>query len=197
MTTTTMRTALYARVSTTDQHTAGQIARLQKYVAARGLEVAGEFVDTGISGAKDQRPALAQLVGSVRRREVDAVAVVKLDRLARSVRHLTELAAEFEALGVALIVIDGSIDTSTPSGRLLFHVLASIGEFELSLFRDRTLAGVAHARARGVKFGRPPACDRRTSDRIRRLRQQGASVRKIAGIVGVGHSTVHRLIRGG
>ncbi len=117
---------------------------------------------------------------------------MKLDRLARSVRHLTTLAAELEALGVDLVVVDQSIDTSTPSGRLLFHVLASIGEFERDLIRERTVAGLAAARRRGRKLGRPRRIDARTRARVLRLRKAGRSIREIAATLGVGRGTVGR-----
>ncbi len=117
---------------------------------------------------------------------------MKLDRLARSVRHLTTLAAELEALGVDLIVVDQSIDTSRPSGRLLFHVLASIGEFERDLIRERTVAGLAAARRRGRKLGRPRRIDARSRARVLRLRKAGRSIREIAATLGVGRGTVGR-----
>ncbi len=101
-----MRLATYSRVSTSDQTVAPQQDALRSYAAARGLEIVQEFVDHGISGSKDRRPALDEMMVQAKRREFDAVAVVKLDRLARSTRHLTQLAAELEALGVDLIVID-------------------------------------------------------------------------------------------
>ncbi len=110
-----MRAAIYARVSTTDQHPEVQLHALREYARARGLEVIEEFVDQGISGAKDKRPALDRLLKDAHRRRFDLVACVKLDRLARSVRHLTTLAAEFEALGIGLVVLDQAIDTTTPS----------------------------------------------------------------------------------
>ena len=188
------RIALYARVSTADQHPAAQLDRLRDYAAARGLEVAEEYTDQGVSGAKDRRPALDRLVADARRRHFDAIACVKLDRLARSVRHLTAVAADFDALGVDLIVVDQAIDTSTPSGRLLFNVLGSIAEFERDLIRERTIAGLAAARRRGRTPGRPPALDPRSRARALRLRRSGHSIRAIARQLGVGHSTVARVV---
>ncbi len=105
-----MRVALYARVSTSDQTVAPQLDSLRAYASARRLEVVQEYVDHGISGSRDRRPALDELMAKARRRAFDAVAVVKLDRLARSTRHLTQLAGELEALGVDLIVADQGID---------------------------------------------------------------------------------------
>ena len=150
------------------------------------------YLDRGISGARDRLPALDGLMGAVRRREVDAVVCVELDRLARSVRHLTALAAELEPLGVDLVVLDQSIDTGTPSGRLLFHVLGAIAEFERDLIRERTRAGLAAARRRGRHPGRPHALDGRARDRVRRLRASAHSIRAIAGKLGVSKSVVAR-----
>lgn len=185
------RVALYARVSTRDQHPDAQLAPLREYAARRGAE-AVEFVDHGVSGRKDRRPGLDALLQAARSREVDAIAVVKLDRLARSVRHLTELAAELEALGVDLVVLDQGIDTSTPAGRLMFNVLGAIGEFEADLIRDRVVAGLAAARRRGSKLGRPRALTDHQRDRLRRLHRLGKSQREIAEILGASKTTVHR-----
>ncbi|HME70612.1 MAG TPA: recombinase family protein [Myxococcota bacterium] len=161
------RVALYARVSTTDQRPEIQVESLRGYSQARGLGVVGEYVDHGVSGAKDRRPALDRLLADARRRRFDVVACVKLDRLARSVHHLTSLAREFEALGIDLVVLDQAIDTSTPAGRLLFHVLGSIAEFERDLIRERTVAGMRAAKKRGARIGRPQA----DLDRVLLVRQ--------------------------
>src|SRR5262245_6076065 len=135
----TTRAALYARVSTSDQTPATQLEALRAFGTARGWRTA-EYVDHGVSGAKERRPGLDGLLAAVRARRVDVVACVKLDRLARSTRHLVTLAADLEALGVDLVVLDQAIDTTTPSGRLMFHVLAAIAEFERDLIRDRVVA---------------------------------------------------------
>ena len=149
-----IRAALYARVSTADQTPDNQLVALRSFADARGWQ-ALEFVDHGISGAKDRRPGLDALLAAVRARKVDVVACIKLDRLARSTRHLLTLAGDLEALGVDLVVLDQSIDTTTPSGRLLFHVLAAIAEFERDLIRDRVVAGLRRAKAQGRRLGRP------------------------------------------
>src|SRR5215467_9830357 len=146
--------ALYARVSTTDQSCDTQLLALRGYAEARGWQTL-EYPDEGVSGTRDHRPKLDAMMADVRRRKVSAVVVVKLDRLARSVHHLVTLAKELEALGVDLVVLDQGIDTTTPSGRLLFHVLAAIAEFERELIRERVVAGLRRARARGKRLGRP------------------------------------------
>jgi len=188
------RVALYARVSTTEQHPEIQLHALRAYATARGLEVAQEYVDHGVSGATARRVALDRLLADARRRRFDVLAVVKLDRLARSVRHLTTLAADFEALGVDLVVLDQAIDTSTPSGRLLFTVLAGIAEFERDLIRERTVAGMQAARRRGVRFGRPEVLDRDQHARLVRLHRLGHSQRAIARLLGVSQPTVGRAL---
>ena len=185
-----MRTALYARCSTTDQSVEPQLDTLRGYTAARGLDVVEEYVDHGVSGTRDRRPALDEMLAKAKRRSFDAIAVVKLDRLARSTRHLTSLAAELEALGVDLIVTDQGIDTTTPAGRLLFNVLAAIGEFELDLIRERTRAGLQAARKRGQRLGRPrvhvPLAE------ARRLLDRGCSMSAVARQLSVARSTLKR-----
>src|SRR5215472_13698319 len=172
------RFALYARVSTTDQHTEPQLHALRTYADARGLEIAAEYVDHGISGAKDRRPALDNLLADARRRRFDVLACTKLDRLARSVHHLTSLGRELEALGIDLVVLDQAIDSSTPSGKLLFHVLSAISQFERDLCIDRTRAGMAAARRRGARLGRPEAVV--DQDALARGVSEGASVSELA-----------------
>jgi DNA invertase Pin-like site-specific DNA recombinase len=143
----TPRAALYARVSTADQNTENQLTSLRLFTEARGWAPA-EFVDHGVSGAKERRQALDALLAAARARKIDVVVCTKLDRLARSVHHLVALGKELEALRVDLVVLD-QIDTTTPPGRLLFHVLASIAEFERDLIRDRVMAGIKRAKAQG------------------------------------------------
>jgi len=171
------RVAVYARVSTADQHTEPQLHALRAYCQARGLTVAEEFVDAGVSGAKDRRPALDRLLADARRRRFDAVACVKLDRLARSVRHLTAMAAELEA------------------GRFLFHTLGAVAELERDLIRDRTRAGLAAARRRGATIGRPRALLPIHAGRLRELLEVGASDRAIGRELGCAAATVAREAR--
>lgn len=187
-----MRTiALYARVSTAEQTVEPQLHALQRYAEARGL-AAREYIDHAQSGAKDRRPALDEMLAAARRREIDAVAVVKIDRLARSVRHLTVMAAELEALGVDLIVLDQGIDTSTPAGRLTFHLLGAIAEFERDLIRERTHAGLAAARRRGARIGRPRA--EVEVDRVRRLREAGQTWDHVAETLGCSRGAAQRAL---
>ena len=133
---------------------------------------------------KDRRPALDSLLDACRRRQVDVVAITKLDRLARSVHHLVALGRELETLGVDLVVLDQTIDTTTPSGRLLFHVLAAIAEFERDLIRDRGIAGLRRAKAQGRRLGRPRLHQVDAAE-ARRLMAQGLSLRAAGRALGV------------
>jgi DNA invertase Pin-like site-specific DNA recombinase len=186
------RVAIYARVSTSEQTVEPQRFTLRAYAGARSLELVGEYVDHGVSGAKDRRPALDKLLVDARRRRFDVLACTKLDRLARSVHHLTSLGRELEALGIDLVVLDQAIDTSTPSGRLLFHVLGSIAEFERDLVRERTRAGLAAARRRGKRLGRPEAEVDRCA--LAQGLRAGSSVSELARRLGLARSTVRRIL---
>jgi len=186
------RLALYCRVSTIEQHVEPQLHALRSYAEARGLEVAGEYLDEGISGAKDRRPALDRLLADARRRVFDVIACVKLDRLARSVHHPTSLAREFQALGIDLVVLDQAIDTSTPAGRLLFHVLGSIAEFERDLIRERTVAGMTSAKRRGARIGRPRTT--LSKSQVAEAARAGNSLAAIARLLGTSRATARRLL---
>ncbi len=124
-----LRAAIYARVSTCDQEPENQLAELHEYVAARGW-TAVEYVDKGVSGAKDRRPALDALVQDAKRRQFDVLVCWRLDRLGRNLRHLVTLLDELQVLGVSFVSLGVGIDCTTPAGRLQIHVLAALAEFE-------------------------------------------------------------------
>src|SRR6188508_3600882 len=149
-----MKAAIYVRVSTLDQEPENQLQELRRYVAARGWS-ATEFVDRGVSGAKDRRPALDQLVTDAKRRRFDTLVVWRLDRLGRNLRHLILLLDELQALGISFVSLGERIDTSTPAGRLQLHILGAIAEFERARIVERVRAGMARARAEGKHLGRP------------------------------------------
>jgi DNA invertase Pin-like site-specific DNA recombinase len=169
------RAGIYARVSTSDQEPSNQLGPLRSFTTARGWTVI-EYVDHGVSGTKDRRPALDAMMAAARVRKLDTVVCMKLDRLARSTHHLVVIAKELQALGVDLVVLDQAIDTTTPSGRLLFHVLAAISEFERDLIRERVIAGLARVRAQGRRLGRP-RLHHIDGAEARRLMAQGLSLR--------------------
>jgi DNA invertase Pin-like site-specific DNA recombinase len=190
-----MRAAIYARVSTNsgqDPHM--QIRELREYCQRRGWEIAGEYVDAGVCGAKEHRPQLDVLLAACRKRRVDAVVVYRYDRFARSLRQLVNALEEFRSLGIEFISLHEGVDTSTPNGRLVFGIFASIAEFERELIRDRVKSGIAAARSKGKRLGRP----RVSVDalRIAALRNSGASWSTIARQLGLSAGTAKRAYYG-
>ncbi|MGF1469309.1 MAG: recombinase family protein, partial [Sandaracinaceae bacterium] len=159
----------------------------------RGWSIAGEYVDHGISGAKDSRPELDRLMKDARAGRLDMVAVWRFDRFARSVRHLVTALDEFNARGIDFISLHDGIDTSTPVGRFAFHVVAAMSEMERELIRGRVRSGLAAARRRGTRLGRPKVYV--DVYRALHLRAQGKSYRAVARALGVGATTLRRALR--
>jgi DNA invertase Pin-like site-specific DNA recombinase len=189
------RVALYARVSTKNngQDPRTQVLALREYARARGLEVSDEYVDVGISGAKDSRPELDRLMKDARRRRFDAVLVARFDRFARSTRHLVMALEEFSALGIDFVSLSESIDTSTPMGKMVFTVISAVAELERSLIRERVCMGLKRARHDGRVLGRPRG-SKGNADEIRGLRAAGLSIREIARQLNLSKSLVARLM---
>ena len=183
------RLALYSRTSTADQNLDVQTLQLREYAARRWAEVV-EFTDQGHSGRKSRRPGLTAMMKAVRRGEVDTVAVVRLDRLARSLAHMAALGEELRELRVDLVSLTEGVDSSTSSGRAMLGMCGVFAQLEADLIRERTVAGLAAARRRGKKLGRPQVLDRRARARVRRLRRAGHSLRAIGRLLGVAPSTV-------
>jgi DNA invertase Pin-like site-specific DNA recombinase len=185
------RAAIYARVSTSNgQNPEMQLGELRSYCRRRDWEITDEYVDAGISGAQEHRPALDRLLSDCQRRAVDAVVVYRYDRFARSLRQLVNALEEFRALGIDFVSLHEGVDTSTPNGRLVFGIFASIAEFERELIRDRVRSGLAAAKARGKRLGRPPiAVDLL---KVAALRASGQSYASIARDLGLGEGTVRR-----
>src|ERR1039457_6894300 len=179
-----MRVALYARVSTLNgQHPEMQLTELREYVGRRGWTVAGEYVDEGVSGTRERRPALDRLWVDCRKRRVDAVVVYRYDRFARSLRQLVNALEEFRAMGVEFVSLHEGVDTSTPNGRLVFGIFASIAEFERELIRSRVRSGLAAARSKGKRLGRPrTAVD---AKHIAAFRASGASWQVVSEQLGI------------
>ena len=189
-----MQVAIYGRVSTNGhgQDVTVQTRELREYVARRGWEIAEEYTDSGVSGSKESRPALNRLLADAKRRKFDAVLVYRYDRFARSLRQLVNALSEFDALGIHFVSLHEGVDTSTPNGRLVFGIFASIAEFERELIRSRVRSGLAAARARGKRLGRPRAVVDAAG--IATLRAQGRTVREIADEMGYSRSLVHKTL---
>ncbi len=173
----------YARVSTAEQSTQAQVDALNAAGAER------VFADTA-SGLRADRPALAELLATAQ--EGDTVVVARLDRLGRSLPELLRLVEDLAGRGVALRSLGEQIDTSTAAGRLVLHVFGALAEFERAVMRERTVAGLAAARARGRVGGRRPALRGARLAHARQLRAGGTPVWEIAQLLGVGRSTVYR-----
>lgn len=186
--------AVYARVSTNNgqQSPDMQLRALREYCEARGLTVYREYVDEGISGAKDSRPALNELMDDARKRKFDIVCVWKFDRFARSTKHLLSALDEFKNLGIDFISYSENIDTSTPLGKAVFTIVAAIGELERSLIVERVKAGLKAAKARGKRVGRPKTPFDSTT--ALQLKSDGFKVREIAARLGASKSTVARFL---
>ena len=184
---TPQRAAIYARVSTLDQEPENQLAELRRYVAARGW-TAVEFVDRGVSGTRDRRPALDRLIRDAKRRKFDVLICWRLDRLGRSLKHLVTLLDELGALGVAFVSLGEGIDCTTPAGRLQLHILAALAEFERARIAERVRAGLARARTNGTRLGRP---EKVVPESVLTA-VRGLPIREAAKRLGVSRSTAHR-----
>jgi DNA invertase Pin-like site-specific DNA recombinase len=189
-----MKAAIYARVSTTNQgqDVTLQTRELRQFAEARGWEIAGEYVDAGVSGSKDSRPELNRLMADAHKRRFAVVCVWRFDRFARSVSHLLRALETFRALGIEFVSYSEQMDTSTPAGKMVFTVLGAVAELERSLIVERVRAGLRNARAKGKTLGRPRvAVD---VARISLLRAQGRSIRDIADELGCSRSLVHKTL---
>ncbi len=189
-----MRAAIYTRVSTPDQSTDRQVRELRAYAEARNWEIVREVQEIA-SGASQKRPMREELLQLARSRGVDTILVQALDRWGRSVQDLVLTMAEMEALGVAFVV-PGHIDMSTPMGRMLAHFLSAIAEFERELIRERVRSGLANARAKGKRLGRPRATPIFVTQGLALL-EQGKTYREAARKSGISVSTLIRARRNG
>jgi len=182
-----MRAAVYARVSTLDQEPENQLGELRRYIDARRW-MAQEYVDRGISGSKDRRPALDCLLRDAKLRRFDVLVCWRLDRLGRNLRHLVTMLEDLQHLGVAFVSLGEGIDCTTPAGKLQLHILAALAEFERERIRERVMAGLQRARAQGRRLGRPRA--RIPIERLERV--AGLSAATAAKQIAVSVSTVKR-----
>jgi len=187
------RVALYAGVSTLNgQDPEMQLSELREYASRRGWNIAREYVDQGVSGAKESRPELNQLMADVHRRKFDAVLVWKIDRFGRSLKHLVNALADLCAYGVAFISFRDNLDLSTPSGRLMFQIIGAMAEFERSLIQERVRAGLRNARAKGKKFGRPRV--QVDALRVAALRRDGRSWSQVCRTLNVSKGSAQRSV---
>ena len=187
------RVAIYARVSTTDQTCDNQLRDLRDYCRARGWSDVREFIDTGISGTKERRPALDKLMVEVKAKRVDVVVVAAFDRFGRSVRHLVEALDLFRHLGCEFVSLREQIDTGSALGQAVFTIIAAIAQLERSLIVERVKSGLRRARSEGKTLGRPRL---RVDERqLRIVVNQKLPVRAASKLLGVSPSSYLRLVR--
>ncbi len=197
------RAAIYARLSTSNGQTpANQLTRLREVADKAGWEVVKEFVDRGISGAKgrDKHPAFDRLCTAATRREIDVVMTWSVDRLGRSLQDLVAFLGELQASKVDLYLDRQGVDTTIPGGKAVFQMMGVFAEFERAIIRERVHAGMARAKKYGTKSGKPvghPKINDRKRRAILAARSTGKAINKIASELGVGSSTIRRVIAEG
>jgi DNA invertase Pin-like site-specific DNA recombinase len=193
------RAAVYVRVSTDKQTVENQVKELTAIAHRRGWEIVERYQDAGVSGAKgrDQRPGLDQMLNGASRGRFDVVMVWAIDRLGRSLIDLLGTIKHLEACRVDMFVDKQNLDTTTPMGKLLFHITGAFAEFERAMIAQRVIAGIRRAREHGTKSGRPfgrPRTNTKTETAIRKALAKGdKGILKIASELGVGSGTVQRI----
>ena len=190
-----MKTVLYARISTSDknQDPEVQLRDLRVSCQQRGWQMVGEYVDLGVSGAKESRPELDRLMADAQSKQFDAVMVWRFDRFARSTSHLLRALDTFNRLGIDFVSHSEAIDTSTPTGKVMFTILGAMAEFERDILRERVKAGMRNAKAKGKQIGRKPSSI--NPDAVHALRAEGRTVRQIASRLGYSAGLVHKTLQ--
>jgi DNA invertase Pin-like site-specific DNA recombinase len=187
-----VRVARYIRVSRADQNPQLQSDETERLITNRGWDLTATYLDRGISGTKDTRPELMEMMAAARRGEFKVLLVWRSDRLFRSLRHMISTIEDLAALGIDFCSVTEPFDSTTPSGRLLFHLVSAFAEFERVVLVERTRAGLDAARRRGARIGRPRV--NVDVERATLLRASGKSLRETARILGVGAATLHRAL---
>jgi DNA invertase Pin-like site-specific DNA recombinase len=188
----TLRVAIYARVSTSEQSTDSQLLDLKRYVRERGWHLYREYTDNGVSGTKDSRPALNELMNDAKKRRFDTVLVWRFDRFARSTKHLILALEEFRNLGIDFVSYQENIDTSSPLGSAIFTIISAVAQLERDIIAERVKAGLRRAKENGKKLGRPKV--KVDLDQVKALHSRGFSTRAIAQELGLTKSTAANLV---
>lgn len=186
------RAIIYARVSTKEQHIYLQVSDLRDYAQARGLQVVHEYIDYA-SGSRSDRENYQKLLNDVRKRKTDAVLVWRFDRFARSTKELINALEEFNSLGVDFVSYKENIDTSTPTGKILFTMISAFSEFERSILKMRVIAGMEKAKARGTKLGRPKLPPFKIQQAIE-MKEKGVNYKTICKKLGLSKSSYYQII---
>jgi DNA invertase Pin-like site-specific DNA recombinase len=190
------KVAIYARVSTDKQTCENQLQELRATAERMGYTVVAEYVESGISGMKTRqdRPALDSLMKSATQRKFDMIMCWSIDRLGRSLQNLVEILNEMQSMKIDMFFLQQGMDTTTPSGRMIFSVFGAIGEFERNLIRERVIAGQKRAVANGVKIGRPSKMNDGMRSAIKLLRDKGMGIKQIAKQLQIGVGTVYSVL---
>jgi len=191
MTTPSKTVAIYARVSTDKQKVDMQLRELREYVTRSGWTVYEEFIDQNATGTHTKRPAFQAMLAAARQKQFSTLLVWKLDRLSRSLKDLINTLDELGSLGIDFVSYDNHLDTSTPTGKLVFQVVGAVAEFEKDIIRDRVVAGLATARAKGKRLGRPPLPPH-LYDQAVAMRADGLSFKKIGKALGIDEGTIRK-----
>lgn len=184
---------IYVRVSTNDQSCDMQLSDLKKYCSQRGFKIFKEYSDEGISGGKEKRPALDELMDDARKRKFDMVLVWRFDRFARSTKHLITALEEFCHLGIDFISYQENIDTSSPLGKAIFTIVSAISELERNIIVERVRSGIRRAKEKGKVLGRPKELNL-DIEKLLSLKKEGLSVRKIANRMNARPTSVHKML---
>ncbi|HOS06356.1 MAG TPA: recombinase family protein [Syntrophorhabdaceae bacterium] len=183
------RIAIYARVSTDRQSTESQLNALREYAGKRAWAISKEYIDEGYTGSNTKRPAFTAMMADAKKRKFDVLLVYKLDRLSRSLKDLITTLDDLKSMGIDFISYDNGLDTTTPTGRLIFNVVGAVAEFEKDIIRERVRAGLENAKRKGKRLGRPPVSSRLV-DEAKKLRSEGMSFRQIGKQLGIPESTI-------
>ena len=192
----TKKVVIYGRTSTTkNQSVDHQLRELREISKRNNWEIVEEYLDKGISGSlgRDGRPSFDRLLKDVNRKKFDGILVWSIDRLGRSLQDLVSFLNDVQSKNIDLYIHQQGLDTSTPTGKMMFQMCGVFAEFERSMIRERVMAGLDRARSQGKRLGRPPIPPI-TVDKIKRLRGEGLSLRKIAKQVGISTTKVHQLV---
>jgi DNA invertase Pin-like site-specific DNA recombinase len=190
------RCAIYARCSTDEQTTANQLDVLRDVARLKGLTIVKEFIDDGVSGARgrDKRKGFDELLKGATRKDFDMIIVWSVDRLGRNISDLISFLNEIQSVECDLYLHQNGIDTSTPTGRLMFGMLSLFADFERSMISERTKAGMERARRQGRRIGRPSNMNDGLAESVKFMRSQGLGIRRIARDLGIGVSSVYKVL---
>ncbi len=183
--------AIYARVSTDKQKVDMQLQELQSFIKRSGWKLHKKYIDHGYTGSNTKRPDFSNMMIDARQRKFDILVVWKLDRLSRSLKDLINTLDELGHLGIDFISYDNHLDTSTPTGKLVFQIVGAVAEFEKDIISERVKAGLQNAKSKGKQLGRPSVPEY-VLDQAKVLREQGVSFRTIEKKLGLGEGTIRK-----